>query len=71
VSTSRHGVTGKKREAEPQDEEIGIDADPEAAQPLAAVTVTFSVMLPLAPAVKAIVRVPEPPVIVPFVIDQE
>jgi hypothetical protein len=46
-------------------------AEPEEAQPLPLVTVTFSETLPVAPAEKVIVRVPEPAVIVPFVIDQE
>ena len=46
-------------------------AEPEAAQPLALVTVTFNETLPVAPAEKVIARVLEPAVIVPLVIDQE
>src|ERR1043165_4479986 len=45
-------------------------ADFASVQPLASVTVTLSVSVPTAPAVKVMLFVPVPPVIVPLVIDQ-
>src|SRR4029079_11012011 len=66
VSATRHGVTVKKDAA--QLESIVTLFDPIALQ-LPCCTVTFRVTEPEAPAWNVMLRVPAPPVIVPFPID--